>query len=341
MQIASVGGFFSAGLGSKGPFRSLCHLTISSTVITNVNMLHGLPALETLSIEGRVGPSRILLDLGPLKTLKHLHLANFAPRELRAPAGCQLHASWERAQYDSEWTALESLQGWLQSRLWTSLTIPLSSFTLQAAYNYPEDNGQFIDKLLEHVPDQYIWDADPLTSILSLDAPFEHISLSLASFGTAAAPLGISESSRQGLLRAKTVRIQTSGECHLRVSGKSPAWEYLSLEAGGVLRPEFHDLHGALSGLDFLFQGCRLFDSQLWQVPAKLAHAGQVCHVARTEGDYIKLTNVSGKDRQAAFDHLMYCGCHCCQECLFLMGLMGGVEVELQHTSPFGTLGPV
>ena len=35
---------------------------------------------------------------------------------------------------------------------------------------------------------------------------------------------------------------------------------------------------------------------------------------------------------------LIYCGCHCCQECLFLLAFMGGLEVELQYTSPFRTL---
>ena len=76
---------------------------------------------------------------------------------------------------------------------------PSVFLTLRAAYNYPEDNDQIIDELFEDGLDQYNSDADPLTSILCLDAPFEHISLSLASFGTAAAPLEISERSRQGL----------------------------------------------------------------------------------------------------------------------------------------------
>ena len=67
VQIASIGGLLPAALASKGPFRALRHLIISSTVVTNMKMLHGLPALDTLSIEGRIGPSRKPLDLGPFK----------------------------------------------------------------------------------------------------------------------------------------------------------------------------------------------------------------------------------------------------------------------------------
>ena len=119
-----------------------------------------------------------------------------------------------------------------------------------------------------------------LRDILSLDAPFEFISLKLAQFGSEDYPIVISQSHCGGLFRARMVRISVQEERCLAILDRCPSWEHVSLESEAVIALMLHSIEGFLDGLhDFVVQ-CRDFRGpEFLRIAQKFSDMGRPSHV--------------------------------------------------------------
>lgn len=102
--------------------------------------------------------------------------------------------------------------------MWQRMKVPLVSFSLQLGYG---------DKLSAA-------GLAALESILSRDRPLEYLCLHNCGLVNAYSPLEISEHRWRGILKARTLRLVTSGTRAELLLGDCPSWERLSWEAGAA-----------------------------------------------------------------------------------------------------------
>ena len=299
-QIASVEG----DLALLPPFRDLHHLIIKTTRMQQiVGQLSGFCALETLSLVGAPAANSIALDVSKLGALRHLHIENFAPATVLGPANCTLHASWDAEDPN---VSLHARDNWLNSGLWASLNIPLSSFWFRAAHT-EEPRG----------------DEEALQRFMSSVHPLDHVSIELPEFGNADVPVQMSQELWSGLLGAKNVHIRTTLDCAIHLLEHNPSWANFLLNGTQAdLRVE--SVHGLLVGLEDLTVCCTFCGPVCLQMAKELEKMDRAWFVNDScdFAEYYpmhRFTTVSSSNYES-FNRLMYCGCHSCLTCLLHEG---------------------
>lgn len=290
-------------------------------------LLRSFNALQTLVLSGSPLQNNVVLDLAHLRALEQLHIINFAPQSIAACKGCKLHVSWD----DDALVAYADLRGftkWLQSNLWTSLTLPLGSLKLTYRDILLEDHMMAIEKLVNQ------------------KHPLEFISLAIREFGRELEPIQITKQWWQGLLTTKVLSITTFTTCNLAFLYDWPSWTHLSIYSQGGIQMEAESMQGTFQGL----QHCSIVGDSfrctfMKQLSAGSCHIGSSLHASaighhtikrsccewyHSRGRPYRFSALLGSAEAAGVNSLMFCGCHGCLPCLRRDGFVSE-DIKIQH----------
>ena len=293
-------------------FSGLRHLIVKTSRMCHMTrQLVHFRALRTLSLEAVNAnqPLRMALDVTALTELKHLAIHNFCMDSIAAPQGCKLHARWT-GNNNSGLARQQGHNGWLCSSMWQRMKVPLVSFSLQV-----RSRDKFLAASLA-----------ALESIVSRGRPLEYLCLINCWLVNAYTPLEISEHRWRGILKARTLRLVTSGTLAELLLGDCPSWERLSWEAGEAEIDLRCDSMGSLLAGLREFNICGKPRAPLaLQLGAEMARGGRPCHAVMcasqvSQGVY-HVTNLFA-DAWRSFDEAMSCGCQCCLLCLRRGGVL-------------------
>ena len=156
-----------------------------------------------------------------------------------------------------------------------------------------------------------------LGEMLSIDRELDYVGLTFCEIGTSHEPLFLSPSSLTGLVRARTLRLQCAGGCHVQVEHGAPlAWLNFSIDSGGTASLGVDGCLDFVRGLQNFEIVCRGFCGpgcvKLTQALAPLGRSIHSCYNYRVWS----LNSFEHGHVPKVFRQLMRCGCCACLSCL-------------------------